>query len=135
MVAKYAEAFEMKVVIADSFEGWEKLLKESDIVSLHLPLDESTEGSFSFRHFEMMKSTAYFINTARSKIVKKNALTAALFLDEIAGAATDFPEDEGYLTTDKLITTPHIGGCTYESFYKTEEFLANLVKDACSTTN
>ena len=82
----------------------------------------------------MMKPTAYFINTARSKIVKKNALTAALFLEEIAGAATDFPEDDGgYLTTDKLLTTPHIGGCTYESFYKTEEFLANLVKDAVST--
>ena len=117
------------------------LLRESDIVSLHINFLPENIEFFSARHFSLMKPSAVFINTARGKLVNAEALKNALINGEISGAALDVIYDEfdlsnspelELLTSKKLtnlIITPHIGGNTWESFDKTEKFIYNkLIK-------
>mgnify|MGYP001375928685 CR=1 FL=1 len=68
---------------------FEELLAESDIVSLHVPLTPLTRNMMSTKQFEMMKSTAFFINSARGEVVDEAALVEALNRGTIAGAAID----------------------------------------------
>lgn len=154
LVAKYARAFGMRVVGFDPYvatrdcarAGIQKvalayLLEHSDIVSLHVLLTDATRNIITKKHFQMMKPTAYFVNTARAEIVERNALIAALTKKWIAGAAVDVLWDErgdgSHLKRDplwkyakshtNLIIAPHIGGATYEAMQVTEEFIAGLV--------
>ena len=117
------------------------LLRESDIVSLHINFLPENIEFFSARHFSLMKPSAVFINTSRGQLVNGEALKNALINGEISGAALDVISDEfdlsnspelELLTSNKtanLIITPHIGGNTWESFDKTEKFIYNkLIK-------
>ena len=117
------------------------LLRESDIVSLHINFLPENIEFFSARHFSLMKPSAVFINTSRGQLVDAIALKNALNNGEISGAALDVISDEfdlsnspelELLTSNKLtnlIITPHIGGNTWESFDKTEKFIYNkLIK-------
>lgn len=119
----------------------ETLLKQSDIVSLHINFIPENIEFISARHFSLMKSSAVFINTSRGQLVDSQALKNALINSEISGAALDVIFDEfdllnspelEFLTRNKpanLIITPHIGGNTWESFDKTEKFIYNkLIK-------
>lgn len=148
-VRRVAESFGMKVYIVDTVikDNWflvwlgKKLgfqdnlflntaLNNSDIVSVHIPLD-GNEGFFTQEMFEQMKNTAYFINTSRSKAVEDGALIHALETKLIAGAAVDFT-DEGELReyaseNDNLILTNHIAGVTHEDRAKTEDFINKKV--------
>lgn len=113
------------------------LLRESDIVSLHINFLPENIEFFSARHFSLMKPSAVFINTSRGQLVNGEALKNALINGEISGAALDVISDEfdlsnspelELLTSNKLanlIITPHIGGNTWESFDKTEKFIYN----------
>ncbi|OPY66800.1 MAG: D-3-phosphoglycerate dehydrogenase [Syntrophorhabdus sp. PtaU1.Bin050] len=115
------------------------LLKESDIISLHLNLSQETKGFYNRKCFGMMKPGSFLINTARGELVDEIALLEALQSGHIAGAALDVASGE--LSADfgkhelfqfaqdhsNLIITPHIGGCTVESTEKTEIFLSTLV--------
>lgn len=106
------------------------LLEAVDIVSVHVPL-AGNEGFFTAEFFNMMKPTAYFINTSRSKVVADSALIWALETKAIAGAAVDFT-DEGELReyaseNENLVLTNHIAGVTYEDREKTEEFILKKV--------
>jgi len=104
-------------------------LSNADYISLHIPL-EGNEGFFTKEMFKQMKPTAYFINTSRAGVVEKGALLWALEHNEIAGAATDFIEDD-LLTYkgDNLLLTNHLGGNTIEDRKATEEFMTNKVKE------
>ncbi len=99
---------------------FEQLLAESDIVSLHVPLTEQTRNMMSTKQFEMMKSTAFFINSARGEVVDEAALVEALNRGIIAGAAIDAfkqePPDPNspLLKADNIILTPHNAGVTRE---------------------
>lgn len=97
------------------------LFKESDYVTLHVPLIPETEGLINKETLSLMKPTAYLINIARGGVVKSNDLYLHLKEGKIAGAALDVLEEEPpkmndpLLTLDNVIITSHIGAFTVES--------------------
>lgn len=101
--------------------GLPALLRESDFVSLHVPLTDETYHLITARELSMMKPTAILINTARGPIVKEDDLVAALQNGVIAGAGLDVYEDEpqmqpGLADRHKhVVLTPHIGSATTET--------------------
>lgn len=111
-----------------------KILKNSDFVSIHLPLTEKTKDMISHKELKMMKKSAYLINTSRGGIVNEDALIEALSKRQIAGAALDVFCHEplrnlALLKLNNIITTPHIGGCTHEAVDRLVEFtVMNILK-------
>lgn len=110
----------------------DELLSTSDIVSLHLPLNEKTQGLISKEKIALMKKSALLINTARGPVVDSSALAKALNNGEIAGAGVDVFETEPPIASDhplfhakNIITTPHVAFATEESMVKR----ANIVFD------
>lgn len=100
----------------------EELLKQADIVTIHCPLTEETEGLIGKKEFDKMKKTAILINTARGKIVNNEELAKALNDGRIAGAGIDVFDKEPPLARDyplfrspNVIVSPHIGYETVES--------------------
>jgi D-3-phosphoglycerate dehydrogenase len=96
------------------------LLRASDIVSIHLPLDATTVGLIGARELKAMKPTAFLVNTARGGIVDEAALKVALMRGELGGAAADVfnaepPSDRELLTLPNFLATPHIGASTVEA--------------------
>lgn len=96
------------------------LLAESDILTVHVPLDASTRGMIGPRELARMKASAFLLNTARGGIVDEAALKQALVDAQLAGAACDVfaeepPTDRGLLALPTFLATPHIGGSTQES--------------------
>lgn len=145
-VAEIAEAFGCEVIYHSASGSkydvkyrcvdFEELLSESDIISVHCPLNQKTENLFSYKEFAKMKKTAVLINTARGPIVNNNDLAKALEENLIAGAGIDVFEKEP-ITQDnplwkikdstKLITTPHIAWGTVEArTLLVEEVAANI---------
>ncbi|SDW86017.1 D-3-phosphoglycerate dehydrogenase [Hydrobacter penzbergensis] len=105
-----------KVVMVDK----ETLFAESDIISIHAPLDASTIKMINKAVFSKMKRSAFIINTARGGIIDEAALKEALKEGLISGAAIDVyekepPEDTELLSFPNLICTPHIAGNAYEA--------------------
>lgn len=100
------------------------LLSESDIVSIHTVLNESTRGLIGKKELGFMKSTAYLINTARAEIVDKGALFEALREKKIAGAALDvfweepIDPDDPFVELENVIVTPHLGGTLKDTLFK-----------------
>lgn len=133
-VIKRAKGFEMKVLAYDickdekiaeelgfEYASLERLLKESDFVTIHVPLTDKTKGLIGEKEIRLMKSSAYLINAARGGIVDEEALYQALKEKRLAGAALDAhtqepPSDESpLLRLDNVIVTPHIGGDSQET--------------------
>jgi len=100
--------------------GLDQVLKNSDIVTLHLPFNKSTENLIGLEKFKIMKPNAIFINLSRGGIVDEQALKIALLEKIINGAAMDVfeqepPQDEDLINIDNFIATPHIGGIAIEA--------------------
>jgi len=99
----------------------ERLLKESDFISLNAPSTPETLHMIGKKEFEMMKPTAFFVNTSRGFLVDESDLVEALTNKTIAGAAIDVvsrePMDgsEYILNAPNLIITPHIGGSSLDT--------------------
>jgi phosphoglycerate dehydrogenase-like enzyme len=98
----------------------EALLAQSDIVTIHVPLEASTRSLIDARALGRMKPDAFLVNTARGGIVDEQALKQALINRRIAGAAFDVfavepPVDRDLLTLATFVGTPHIGGGTEEA--------------------
>jgi len=127
-MAKRAAGFEMRVLYTDaqrasrdveerlgaSFVPLDTLLRESDFVTIHVPLFDATRHLIDARALSLMKPTAYLINAARGPIVDERALVRALGAGTIAGAALDVYEDEprlaeGLAELDNVILIPHLG--------------------------
>jgi D-3-phosphoglycerate dehydrogenase len=116
-IASYAEFYRAHGIRAVSLR---ELLLVADIVTLHVPLDASTQGLIGAREIGLMKSTAFLLNTARGGIVDETALKAALVEGRLGGAALDVyatepPPDRELLALLNLVPMPHIGGSTEES--------------------
>jgi D-3-phosphoglycerate dehydrogenase len=109
-----------------------ELLMQSDIVSIHIPLNEQTHHLIGEKEFNIMKKDAYLVNTARGAIVDETALFKALQSEKLGGAALDVYEVEPpfeSMTTQlsNVICTPHIGGQTIESQRKAAIIIAEKV--------
>lgn len=110
----------------------DELLKESDFVSLHVPLTKETYHLLDENKLSLMKKTSYLINTARGPVIDEKALCQKLKNGEIAGAALDVYENEpkifpDLLKLDNVVLTPHIGSATYETRSKMSVMVANDV--------
>ena len=133
-VAKRALGFDMRVLYyrRSRREDWERdlgieyasldrLLRESDFVTLHVPLSKETHRLIGAAEFKKMKPTAILVNIARGPVVDSNALYEALKTGEIAGAALDvtdpepLPTDDPLLTLDNLLVCPHVGSATVQT--------------------
>ena len=143
-VEKVAKAFGMRVLISESLQigmgkskdrvSLNKLLSESDIVTLHCPLTDETKNIISTNEFKKMKGNALLINTARGGIVDENALLEALQQKQIAGAGIDVlknepPDRENNLLMselDNLVVTPHIA---WASAASRQRLLDGVVKN------
>ena len=117
------------------YAAFEKVLRESDFLTLHVPLTEETEYMIGNDEITLMKKTAYLIHTARGKVVDDYALVAALREDRLAGAALDVYEDEPELTEgmkelDNLMILPHIGSASFETRDKMALLVADNILDA-----
>ncbi len=152
LVAGYFRAFGAQVIgydprpdyphaVAERVDTLEGLLARADIVSLHVSYDARTRHLVDARALAAMKPGAVLINTARGGVLDDRALLAALERGHLAGAALDVIDGEPAVghdhplvafarTSDRLVLTPHLGGNTYESFEKTEMFLAGRVLEA-----
>ena len=132
-VARRAIKFSMKVIAYDlykdenfarenniEFVSLEELFKKSDYISLHLLLTEETKNIVNRKRLELMKSTAFLINTARGELIDEDALYEALFKKRIAGAAVDVfkkepPIGNPLLTLENFLPTSHIAAHTKEA--------------------
>jgi D-3-phosphoglycerate dehydrogenase / 2-oxoglutarate reductase len=127
-------AFEMDFLVCDPYipeshvtslggkwVGLNELLADSDFVTLHCPLNRETRGMVGQKQFELMKPSAFFINTARGGIVDEDALLRVLQGKLIAGAALDVTVDEPpkkdhpLFKLDNVLWTPHLGAVTLEA--------------------
>lgn len=147
MVANYGHAFGMKVIYYDikkqsstfSQVSLKELFQQSDVISIHVPLNESTYNLISNSAFNSMKDSSYLLNTSRGEVINQEALIQALQNSKIAGAALDVisgeekwsqepPKDNILINYAKnnanLILTPHIGGICPEAMRATEIFIA-----------
>lgn len=100
----------------------EQLLAESDLVTLHCPLNDSTRGLIGAKEFESMKDGAYLFNLARGPVVDSNALADALNRGKLAGAGVDvyeieppLPQDHPLLQAKNIVALPHIAWCSHQS--------------------
>jgi len=137
-VARIARGFNMRVLAHDPYVtveaskergaelvDLEKLLTESDFVTLHLVSTVKTRGMISTRELSLMKPTAYLINTSRGLVVDEDALVNALREEKIKGAGLDVFINEPIdlenplLKLDNVIVTPHCAGSSEEALRKT----------------
>jgi len=98
----------------------EELLVKSDIVTLHVPLDDSTKNILTAERFALMKTDAILINAARGGLLDEKALKNMLINGKLGGAALDVfaiepPEDKELLSLPNFLVTPHIGGSAEEA--------------------
>jgi len=147
-----AKGFEMKVLYYDpkpnpdfekeygaKFVDLPTLLKNSDFVSIHVPLLPTTKHLIGEKEFSLMKKTAYLVNTSRGPIVDEAALVKALQNKSIAGAAIDVYENEpslapGLAECENAVLTPHIASATIETRSKMAELAAQNIIAALEGT-
>jgi len=149
IVAFYCTALRMRVLIYDPYvskvaegcnllQSLDELLDSVDYITIHVPLNEETEGFFDDRFFSMIRQGTYFINTSRGELIDEAVLLSALESGRLAGAALDVICSEEFFSWknplvryaekhDNLLLTPHIGGCTWESMSKCEVFMAEML--------
>jgi D-3-phosphoglycerate dehydrogenase len=157
-VARMGLAFDMNVIAYDiapsAMEGVtlvdeRSLLEASDIVSLHIPYSDPLKSFFNAEKFALMRKDSYFINTARGELLDENSLLTSLTLKRISGAALDVLDGEygaseawvkshpliQYAAHNKnLIITPHIGGASYDSMARVENFMIEKLKQFLATS-
>jgi len=146
-VAKRAKGFDMKILYYDVIPRPEierdfgakrvdldALLKESDFVSVHVPLMKETHHLINADKLKLMKKTAYLINNARGPVIDEKALYQALKEGLIAGVGLDVfeqeptPLDNPLLKLDNVVIAPHISSASYETRSRMAEMVAeNLV--------
>ncbi|MCD6503464.1 MAG: hydroxyacid dehydrogenase [Euryarchaeota archaeon] len=145
-VAKLAKALGMNVIAYDPYikeakevkltSTLEELLKNSDIVSIHVPLTPETRGLIGEKEIKMMKKGAILINTARGGIVDEKALAKAVEEGYLKGAGVDVFEEEPpkpdnpLLKVERIYVTPHIGASTVEAQDLAGEIIAEQIVKA-----
>jgi D-3-phosphoglycerate dehydrogenase/(S)-sulfolactate dehydrogenase len=141
--AKLLQGFECKMIGFDPYaknpngielKSFEEVLKESDVVSIHMPSTPETNGSINSETLKLMKPDAVLVNVGRGEVINEADLIEALKSKVIAGAALDVREQEPPVkaeleTITNLILTPHVAGITSQSQLRINEILAsNILK-------
>jgi phosphoglycerate dehydrogenase-like enzyme len=112
---------ETEAALGMTYTPAEALLRQSDIVSLHVPLTPETRGMIGVKEFALMKATGVLINTSRGGVVDEPALIEALQKGIIAAAGLDVfakeppDRDNPLLQMDNVVVTPHNGGGTVDT--------------------
>jgi (S)-sulfolactate dehydrogenase len=151
LTAKLARALGMQVVAYDAMlpaghgayaqhgvraVSLEALVSEADVVSLHVPLVDSTRGLFGAERIARMKKGAVLVNTARGGIVDEAAVAAALRSGALGGAALDvfdqepLPPAPHFANCPNLVLTPHVAGVTAEANERVSFLIADKVLEA-----
>ncbi len=146
-VAKRAQAFEMRLIGIDPLVSEEyakkinvelvdikKLMKESDFITLHVPLTSQTRGFIGVKELALAKPNLRIINCARGGLIDEKELVKALHEKRIAGAAIDVFEKEPCTKSilfgeDKIIVTPHLGASTEEAQALAARDVAEQISD------
>jgi len=151
MVARFGQAFNMRVISYDSYRrDWlpgvdraldmKTLLRQSQVLCVHVPLNEETENLLGASELAQLPPGALLVNTSRGQIIDEAALLSALEQGQLAGAALDVIWDERIAgpsrselvqyarTHENLLITPHIAGATFESMAATEIFMARKLR-------
>ena len=147
-LAKRAKAFDMKIIyhnrkqiskteekkIGVKYATLEKLISQSDVISIHVPHTKETNEMFNMKKFRKMKNTAFLINTSRGKVVNEKDLVIALKQKIIAGAGLDVFEIEPinknhpFVKLENIVLAPHVGSSTKETRIKMAEITTkNLI--------
>ena len=139
--------FEVQVIAYDKYKtrfsdkyarevSMEEIVKNSDVLSLHIPLTAETNGMVDDEYLFHFKKPIFFINTSRGKVVKTEAVLNAIKQGKISGAGLDVLEVEKFPAlaeqiwfeelrqSGKVLLTPHIAGWTFDSYRKLSEVLA-----------
>jgi D-3-phosphoglycerate dehydrogenase len=140
-VAKRAEVFGMNVLACDSFVKTSKyklvelpeLLRQSDIITLHVPLTERTKNMIDEDEFRLMKDEVVIINTSRGGIINEEELIKNLKNRKVSFAGLDVyeeepPKDSPFLKLDNVVLTPHIGAQTVEAKRKIGKLIIEKIK-------
>lgn len=148
-VAKRARAFGMRVVAYDPYLTSEKaseldielgtleeVLRRGDVVSLHVPLTESTRGMLGDAQLAMMKPGAYLVNAARGGVVDEATLARFVESGKLAGAGVDvfeqepLPADHPLRKVERVVLTPHVGAQTAEAQQNVAVEIGYAIRDA-----
>lgn len=127
-----SEDFEM--LTDATFTSLDELLKRSDIVTIHAPLDAQTKHMISTEQFKKMKRSAILVNTARGPIVDQKALIETLVQKRILAAGLDVYEDEAHIPHElrilpNVVLTPHSASATYETREQMSKIAAQNIID------
>lgn len=144
-VVSRCKAFEMDAIVYDPYlpeevakqmgvqlTDLETVLKNSDFITIHVPLTEETKHLISTKEIEIMKDTAFIINCARGGIIDEDALYEGLLNNKIGGAGLDVyeiepPKNNKLLELDNIVCTPHIAASTKEAQRDAAIIVANEV--------
>lgn len=150
IVAGYLKCFGANILVCEKKEKrmpkyikkvtLEEIFKESDIVTLHVNYEEENINMINKKLFNLIDKPIYFINTARGELVNEQDLIQAIKENKVIKAAVDVLNHEARnkiknnkllkfaIDSNRVLITPHLGGCTKESMEKTEVFMANKLK-------
>jgi D-3-phosphoglycerate dehydrogenase len=146
-MARKLAGFEVNVIAYDKYKtgfsdayarevSMEEIVKHSDVLSLHIPLNNETRQMVNDEYLFHFKKPIFFINTARGEIVNTKAVLNAIKTGKVLGAGLDVLETEKFpalaeqafyqelKTNEKVILTPHVAGWTFDSYRKISEVLA-----------
>ena len=148
-LVRMMKGFDVKVLVYDAYlkpedvkdydvtllDSREELFSSSDIVSLHIPLTEETEGSINKSLYDLMKPGAYLVNTCRGGVINETDLIEALQSGKIAAAGLDVLCDEPpkadnpLLKMENVFITSHMGAASLESEHRSQVIIAECIKD------
>lgn len=141
-VFKRAKAFGMNVIACDPYVCYDEckqvekgdLIKDSDFISLHVPLTDETKGMINKDTIAQMKDGVIIINTARGKLINEADLAEALKSGKVKYAGLDVfqnepPEGSPLLEPDNVLLTPHLGAQTYENMDRIGERVVEIIRE------
>ncbi len=155
LVAKRLTGFDPEILYFDPYasshsvnydnitrvENLDDIFKKSDVITVHVPLMEKTKNFITKNHFDLMNSSAIFVNAARGGIVNEQDLIDALKEGKMKAAALDvfstepLKEKTELHSLENLVLTPHLGGSTAEAQYRVGEMAYHQLKEFFNNGN
>jgi D-3-phosphoglycerate dehydrogenase len=137
-----AKAFDMNIISCDPYVCYDEctqvekgdLFRDSDIISLHVPITDETKGMINKETISMMKDGVIIINTARGKLINEADLAEAIKSGKVKYAGIDVFENEPpvgspLLEADNILLTPHLGANTFENMDRIGEIVVDIISD------